>query len=175
MKTQIYNFETRFNFGKHIGKSLLELIQKGYSPYIAYLIYHDVLCFILDPETMYTLDKKKFFDNLEMAVIESGGTLPMKDLGFSKEIIIEQLMKNYNDFVRDPNEYEKNVTQNRQRFIERKKYEEMKEEDEALKSQINFDEIKGPFHYGSSADPNENQWLGILPDDEAEEAYWNTL
>jgi len=28
---------------------------------------------------------------------------------------------------------------------------------------------------GSSKDPSENPWLGILPDDEAEDAYWNTF
>lgn len=31
-----------------------------------------------------------------------------------------------------------------------------------------------PVEWGSSRDPNENPWLDILPDDEAEDAYWNT-
>jgi len=108
MKPQIYNFETRFDFGKHKGKSLLEVLKARESRYIGYLVFNNVPWFILDPVTLNLLDKDGFFDDLEMSYYGSGGSFPLSSIiGYKKEDIVNQLKKNYEDFIKDPTTYEK--------------------------------------------------------------------
>ena len=96
MKPQIYNFETRFDFGKHKGKSLLEVLKARESRYIGYLVFNNVPWFILDPVTLNLLDKDGFFDDLEMSYYGSGGSFPLSSIiGYKKEDIVNQLKKNY--------------------------------------------------------------------------------
>jgi len=106
MKPQIYNFETIFNFGKWKGKSLLEVLNYGESRYIGYLIGNNILWFILDPETMNSLEKIGFFDDLAMSFNGDGGRLPLDAMGLKKEHLLSILRRRYNDFTNDPIVYE---------------------------------------------------------------------
>jgi hypothetical protein len=106
MKPQIYNFETKFNFGKWNGKSLLEVINYGESRYIGYLIGNNILWFILDPETMNALEKIGFFDDLDMSFYGDWGRLPIGAMGLKKEHLLSILRRRYNDFTNDPIAYE---------------------------------------------------------------------
>jgi hypothetical protein len=106
MKPLIYSFETKFNFGKWKGKSLLEVLNYGQSRYIGYLIANNILWFVFDPETMNILERKGVFDDLEMSFDVSGGSLPLNGMGLKKEHILSILRRRYNDFINDPIAYE---------------------------------------------------------------------
>jgi|ERR1035437_4547049 hypothetical protein len=118
MKSQSYNLETRFNFGKHKGKSLREVINNYESKYIGHLIFYDFPWFILDPETMNFLDKEGFFDNLDMSFYGSGGSFPLNGIvGFNKDYILKQLKKRYEEFIHDPATYEKLAKERFQEYL----------------------------------------------------------
>jgi hypothetical protein len=106
MRTQIYNFETKFNFGKWKGKTLLEVLNYGQSRYVGYLIANNIKRFILDPETLNILENKGFFDDLEMSYYVSGGSFPLSGIGFTKDDILDLLRKRYDDYIKDPDNYE---------------------------------------------------------------------
>jgi hypothetical protein len=116
MKPQIYDLETKFNFGKHIGKSLREVIYNRESRYIGYLIANDILWFILDPETMNFLDKKGFFNDLDMSLYTGGGCFTLSEIGYTKEDILALLKKRFDDFTNDPIAYEKLANEKLQEY-----------------------------------------------------------
>lgn len=103
MKTQVYNLHTKFNFGKHKGKSLLEVIESGESRYIGYLVIHNVLWFVLHPDTIMILDKRIFFDNLIISDYGLGGAAIV---AIEKEDILSGLKKNFDDYNKNPIAYE---------------------------------------------------------------------
>lgn len=175
MKPQIYNFDTKFDFGKYKGRTLQNIIEARDSKYIGYLLVDNVRQFIFDPETMDQLEKVRFFDDLEYPYYGSGGCIPLKDMGYSKEDILNEFKKRYEEFTKDPAAYEEAIRRNRQDYLSKKMATFNKNTESHNDLQINDEyDYKDPIHIGSSTDPSENPWLDILPDDEAEAAYWNT-
>lgn len=175
MKPQIYNFDTRFNFGKHKGRSLTDILRSYESKYIGDLIANDILWFILDIETMNFLEKNGFLDDLNMSANISGGSISLSDIGLKKEDVLNILKKRYDDFMRDPIAYEKLARENYQNYLKGKESTHRKHSKESERQfEDNGYEDKEPIHFGSPQDPGENPWLDILPDDEADAAYWNT-
>jgi hypothetical protein len=175
MEPKVYNFETPFDFGKHKGRTLRDVLKGRDGRYIGYLIGENILQFILDPTTMNELDKAGFFDDLEFPCYVSGGSIPLKDMGYEKEDIINEFKRRYDEFVKDPLAYEEVIKKRRKEFLNTKRNKERIENENENNYQINDDnEYSEPFQIGSSKDPSENPWLDILPDDEAETAYWNT-
>lgn len=174
MKPQIYNFDTKFDFGKHNGKPLRDVLNRD-GRYIGYLIGDNVLQFVLDPATMNELEKAGFFDDLEYPYYGSGGSIPLKDMGYKKEDIINEFKRRYEDFNKDPEAYEELIKSRYREFLKAKRSKERAEPEDNSNYNINDDyDYKEPIQFGSSKDPSENPWLDILPDDEAETAYWNT-
>jgi hypothetical protein len=175
MKPKIYNFDTPFDFGKHNGRSLRDVLKCRDGRYIGYLIADNVLQFVLDPNTMNELENAGFFDDLEYPYYGGGGSIPLRDMGYKKEDILNELKSRYEEFNKDPIAYEEVIKNRRREFLNSKRNKERAENEDNSNSKINDDfEFKEPIQFGSSQGPSENPWLDILPDDEAETAYWNT-
>lgn len=175
MKTKVYNFNTPFDFGKHNGRTLGDILKGRDGRYIGYLIGDNVLQFILDPTTINELDKVGFFDDLEYPCYVSGGSIPLKDMGYKKEDILNEFKRRYEEFNKDPIAYEEVIKNRRREYLKEKRDKERAETGDNVNYQINDDyEYREPIQFGSSKDPSENPWLDILPEDEAETAYWNT-
>ena len=198
---QIFYLRTRFSFGKFLGKSLYEVISMGESNYISWLIAIKNPIFILHPETIEILNYHDFFNDLHISVNIRGEAIPLRDLNLSKEDIITYLKATYDEYIKDPIDYEKKVKRYKHlppwdsgRYFRIDGVNEanlrlLQEEYEGFffPYQNEYDGYIGtyqdeymdfendePIEFGSSRDRNENPWLDILPDDEAEDAYWNT-
>ena len=104
MRARVYNYETVFDFGKHKGKSLKEVLAKD-SRYIGFLYLDNVRRFILDFDVIRQLEGNGFFDNLEFPYYGSGGSIPFRHTNITKEEIIIEFKCRHEDFIKDPESY----------------------------------------------------------------------
>lgn len=123
MKVQVYDFNTCFNFGKHKGKTLLEVLHAGETRYIGWCIFYPVKCFVLDPNTIRALDSEHFFDDLDCSFPTEGGALPITGLKvgntiFNKAWIMNELSTRYKEFKSDPEAYSKKAELHYRKFIQ---------------------------------------------------------
>ena len=124
MKTQVYDLNTKLNFGKHAGKTIMDLFNAREARYIGYLIFSDIKRFILHPNTIEKLNQKGFFDDMPVSYYGSCGWFSSKDIvGISKADIIENLLKNYQEYIDNPKEYEAHVNEEIQNYYNNKKRE----------------------------------------------------
>jgi len=171
MKAQVYDLTTPFNFGKHKGRSLLQIINSYQSRYLGYLICTGNPLFILSPKARIELEEKGYFDDLYMSAYTGGGSIPVN---MTRQEIIDTLTKKYEEFISNPEEYNQKILKEARESYYRKKEKERKVDEYEMKESHDDYELDGPYDLGSSQDPIENPWLEILPDDEADAAYWNT-
>lgn len=139
MKTKVYNFNTPFDFGKHKGRTLLDVLKARDGRYIGYLIGENILQFVLDPATMNELDKIGFFDDLEYPCYVSGGSIPLKDMGCKKEYILNEFKRRYEKFNKDPIGYEEEVKNRLREFLKAKRSKEKAETKDNIDYHINDD------------------------------------
>lgn len=117
MKPKIYNFDTPFDFGKHKGRTLIDVLNLRDEKYIGYLIRENILQVVLDPATLEELDHAGYFDNLEFPCYVKGGSIPIKTMGYEKEDIINEFKRRYDEFVKNPKAYEKDFKKRRREFL----------------------------------------------------------
>jgi len=121
MKPKIYSFDTLFDFGKHKGRTLRDVLNLKDEKYIGYLIGENILQVVLDPTTLEELDDAGFLDDLEFPCYLRGGSIPLKDMGYEKEDIINEFKRRYEIFVKDPVAYEKDIKNRRREFLNAKR------------------------------------------------------
>lgn len=153
MKSQVYKLDTTFNFGKHKGKTLRSIILNNESKYIGFLIFEDVSWFIMDLDTINFLEGKGFFDDIHMSYYGNGGTMPLSSFGLDKESIVNYLKSKYDEYIRDPEEYERKALAKKREYFLNKNAEnsihqnnsndESEDYDSYTESNIedNFDEL----------------------------------
>lgn len=124
MKTQVYDLNTKLNFGKHKGKTIWELFNARQARYIGYLIFSDIKRFILHPNTIEKLDKHGFFDDMPISFYGNCGWISSKDIvGLSKTDIIESLKKNYQEYIDNPIKYEAYINEEIRNYYNKKQSE----------------------------------------------------
>lgn len=177
---QVYDLNTRFNFGYYKGILLKDIIEKKVYGHLRNLIILVEPLFIPNPETIGILEKLGLFGRTN---------------DWFKKRCIEKFHLMYKEYSENRDYY---ISQEKiKKRIEFYEFAEMVQADEELRKEalkIINKEFKNlnagedekdydtkpifvgrkPIHPGSSDDPNENPWLRILPEDEAETAYWNT-
>ena len=80
----------------------MEVLRKGESRYIGFLVAYNITWFVLDLDTMDFLEKKGFFDDLHTSLYTDNGSFPLSKFGIKKDDILRRLKKRYNDFIRQP-------------------------------------------------------------------------
>jgi len=171
MEAQVYDLTTPFHFGKYRGTKLIDLLKRGESRYLGYLIFTKNPWFILSPNARNLLERVEYFDNLCMSAPFDGGCIPVN---MSKNEIVEFLKRRYEDYTKNPSLYNQRFNKSILKYFRQRREKEMDES--TLTTIDNFppEAEGGPFEVGSTNDPCENPWRDILPDDEADVAYWNT-
>lgn len=171
MKAQVYELTTPLNFGKYKNSSLLQIINSYQSRYLGYLIDTGNPLFILSPKAIKELERKGYFDNLYRSAPCDGGSIPVN---MTKQEIIAFLNHRYEVFISSPDAYNQKILEIAKANFRRKREKEREADESEIEGSSEYDELDGPYEFGSSQDPVENHWLDCLPDDEADAAYWNT-
>lgn len=110
MLTQVYKLNTIFNFGKHKGKTLKNILDSGEGRYVGYLIVSGVKRFVLHPDTVKELEHCGFFDDMPISYYGSCGFISTKGIvGCPKSEILEMLQSQYDEFIKNPGGYEATV------------------------------------------------------------------
>jgi hypothetical protein len=171
MEAQIYDLTTPFNFGKYRGTKLIDLLKMGQSRYLGYLICTQNPLFILSPNARHQLERAGYFDNLDMSAPVDGGSV---NVNMGKNEILEFLIRRYENYTENPSLYNQRINESAIEHFRQLREKEMNEIALETIDTLPPEGEDGPFEVGSSNDPYENPWRDILPDDEADVAYWNT-
>ncbi|PZX09659.1 hypothetical protein LX69_03532 [Breznakibacter xylanolyticus] len=128
MHTQVYHLNTSLNFGKHAGKTIVDLLESGESRYIGYLIFNNIKRFILHPDTIKKLNLQGFFDDMPISCYCNGGMLSTNQFeGFSKSDILESLNNKYQEYIFNPQKYEESVNHEIQDYYNKQNHLEKSE------------------------------------------------